>query len=238
LDNSRKNQEFFNQWDDYHSLVEELDTYKRTAAALQGEVRGRVLDVGNGGVFNYDTSVADSVVAVDIAEELVQKQDWAPNVSFRWGDATRLPVQDNEFDTCVLQLLIHHLAEKDYAETERRTRACIAESYRALAPGGRLVILESCLPKPVEVVERLTLPLFRRFLDRIDHPIVFQWHWRSLARFVRAAGFEQVELIEVPLGKLVIQLGRKWPTALTPIRVYKIIGHKPPGPAARAGATT
>ena len=107
--NLKKTQEFFNQWQDYHRLVEELDTYKATAEILRGEIRGTVLDVGNGGVFNYDVQQAEKIVLVDIAEELVAKHDWPPNVTFKWGDATHLPVESDSFDTVLLQLILHQI---------------------------------------------------------------------------------------------------------------------------------
>lgn len=227
MDNIKKTEDFFNRWKEYHQIVAELDSYKFIAVVLQDEIRGHVLDVGNGGVFNYDVSKADKIVVVDIAEELVNRKDGPPNVTFKWGDATKLPIESGTFDTVLLQLLLHHLAENNIATTRARTCAAIGEAYRVLKPGGRLVILESCLPKPVEIAEKILFPVFRMFVKAINHPIVFQWNWNSLAGFTRAAGFSQVELTRVSLGRWVIQLGHKWPTALTPIRIYKIVAHKP-----------
>lgn len=228
MDNVKVTQDFFNKWEAYHKLIAELDTYKHTAAALQGETRGRVLDVGNGGIFNYDVRHAEGIVVVDIAEELTShRQPAPPHVEFRWGDATQLPVDADSFDTVLLQMIVHHLAGESFAITRRRTQLAISEAYRALKPGGRLVILESCLPKPFEIAERLLFMVFRRFLKWLGHPIVFQWNWRTLAHGARTAGFAEVQLERVPLGRWVIQLGRKWPTALTPIRIYKIVARKP-----------
>ena len=226
-DNAKKTQEFFDHWDEYHQLVQDLDTYRKVAGALRGEIRGRLLDVGNGGVFNYDVTEAREIVVVDIAEELVAKMECPPNVSFQWGDATKLPVEANSFDTVLLQLTIHHLAEYDLATTRRRIQEALKEAYRVLKPMGRLVIIESCLPRLWERAELALFPVFRWFLMRINHPIVLQWNWETLAQFCRDAGFDQVEQTRIPLGKWVIQLGRKWPTSLTPIRIYKFVAHKP-----------
>src|SRR5260221_5162187 len=52
-ENIQKTQSFFSQWGGYHQLVNELDSYRRTTAALQGEIQGRLLDVGDGGGFYY-----------------------------------------------------------------------------------------------------------------------------------------------------------------------------------------
>lgn len=227
MDNLQKTQEFFNKWSGYHHLINGLDTFRFMAEALQGEIHGKVLDIGNGGVFNYDVECADELVVVDLAEELVRKQDWPPHMTFKWGDATALPVEGNLFDTCLLQHLIHHLAEANFAITRRRVQVSIQETFRVLKPGGKLVILESCLPKLWEVAERMVFPAFRLFLERIHHPMVFQWNWNTLARFVRGAGFIDVGLTRVRLGRWGIQLGRRWPTALSPTRAYKIVAYKP-----------
>ena len=229
MDNAKQTQSFFSQWADYHRLVNELDTYRFTAAALRGELRGRLADVGSGGVFNYDAAALESVVMVDLTEDLARQTVWPSNVFFRQGDAVALPLETGCFDTVLLQMILHHLAEERFPLTRERTRRAIAEAWRVLEPGGRLVIIESCLPVGWEFAERLLFPLFRFFLQRIHHPLVYQWNWRALAGLMREAGFSDVQLTLVPQGRWVIQLGRKWPTALTPIQLYKLVGRKPPG---------
>lgn len=218
---------FFNKWDDYHRLVNELDSYRFTAAALRGELRGNVADVGSGGVFNYAVSDLEKVVVVDIAERLSRQADWPSNVIFQAGDAVALPLTTGQFDTVLLQLILHHLAEDSFTVTLERSHRAIAEAWRVLKPGGRIVIIESCLPKYMEAIERELFPLFCMFLRKISHPLVFQWNWNTLQDFVREAGFADVHLTRVPQGRWVIQLGRKWPTALTPIKLYKLVARKP-----------
>ena len=48
--------------------MSELDTYRLIREAITRELAGvgRLLDVGNGGVFEYDTSLVGSIVAVDL----------------------------------------------------------------------------------------------------------------------------------------------------------------------------
>lgn len=227
MNNSKTTRTFFNQWDDYHRLVNQLDSYQFISAALRGELRGHAVDVGNGGVFNYDVPALEKLVIVDIAEDLTKKTVLAPNVSFQYGNAVALPLDTGQFDTVLLQLILHHLAEYSVEVTRERSQRAIAEAWRVLKPGGRLVILESCLPKYWEIMERWLFPAFSMFLTRLGHPLVFQWNWNSLADFCREAGFAEVLLTRVPQGRWIIQLGRKWPTALTPIQIYKLVAHKP-----------
>lgn len=229
MENRDKTQSFFNEWDEYHKLIADLDSYRYPALALRGEIRGRMLDIGNGGIFNYDTTQASEIVVVDVAKDLMNGKNWPANATFTWGDAVHLPVEPDTFDTALLQFLMHHLAEHSYAETRQRTRTAVEQAFRALKPGGRLLIVESCLPLFWEKVQEFGYPMIAWIMHRLKHPLVFQWNWNTLAGFAREAGFVNVELTRISLGRWVIQLGRKWPRFLTPIQLYKITAQKPPG---------
>lgn len=228
MSNIQRTQQFFDKWADYGCLVSGLDTYKLIAEALRGEIQGRVLDVGNGGVFNYDVASAKEIVAVDIATKPAATGDFPVPVEFRWGDAVKLPVESDSFDTVIIQSVIHHLAESTYSLSRERAAKAIAEAFRALKPGGRLVIMEPCLPVFCERIERFSYPVFKWLLQRIGHPYVFQWNSNTIAQFAREAGFQQVQATRIPLGKWVIHLGCQWPAALTVVRAYKFIAVKPP----------
>jgi hypothetical protein len=56
---AEKNAEFFlDEYQSYRAKVESIDTYSAISLALSDELTGidRLLDIGNGGVFDYDTS--------------------------------------------------------------------------------------------------------------------------------------------------------------------------------------
>jgi len=59
--------------------------------------------------------------------------------------------------------------------------------------------------------------------------LVFQWNVKTLSRLIREAGFVDLQSTRVSLGRWVILLGRKWPSALLPVRVFKLIALKPAG---------
>ncbi|MET0957171.1 MAG: hypothetical protein ABWZ18_01555, partial [Solirubrobacterales bacterium] len=86
-DSAAVNAEFFAR--DTHSRdVAELDTYRHIAAAIQRELAGveRLLDVGNGGIFGYDTSAIGEIVAVDLFLDRLPPSRFPVNVTPRRGD--------------------------------------------------------------------------------------------------------------------------------------------------------
>jgi arsenite methyltransferase len=111
-----------------------------TQAALQvGEV---VLDLGSGGgvdVFHASKLVGaeGKVIGVDStpemifkARELAEKYDYK-NVEFRLGEIEHLPVESNSVDLVISNCVLNLVPDKTLA---------FKEIYRALKPGGRIVI--------------------------------------------------------------------------------------------------
>lgn len=109
-------------------------------AALQGgEV---VLDLGSGGgvdVFRASKMVGPGgkVIGVDStpemifkARELAEKHDYK-NVEFRLGEIEHLPVESNSVDLVISNCVLNLVPDKALA---------FKEIYRALKPGGRIVI--------------------------------------------------------------------------------------------------
>lgn len=224
--NEVRNADFFDDWADYHDLVDELDSYKLTAGALRGELSGRVVDVGSGGVVNYPIEPISDLVLVDLGEAHCQANRMPPRARALVGSACALPLADGGFDRVLMQMLVHHLAEKDFATTRDRVRTAFAEAHRVLAPGGRLVVVESVMHPALEWAQRIGFPLTRRLLAALGHPLVLQWSPRSLAAFARQAGFGEVEVRYIQRGKKMIFLGRKMPTWLVPVRFAKLIATK------------
>jgi ubiquinone/menaquinone biosynthesis C-methylase UbiE len=77
-------------------------------------------------------------VGVDLSAELVgrarERAEGIPNVEFRVGNLTELPFDTENFDAAYSERVFQHLAEPDTA---------MAELFRVLRPGGRLVIVDA-----------------------------------------------------------------------------------------------
>jgi len=157
----------------------------RYAAIRPGE---RILDVGCGtGVLTRMARDAAGpngfAVGIDPAARMIQV---ARETAARLGSVTEfkvaaiesLPFPDASFDVVLSSLMLHHLPP----ETKQRG---LAEAYRVLKPGGRLVIAD--FARPVNPLWWLLLWPFLMMPSVVDN---LRGH---VPAHVREAGFTQVE---------------------------------------------
>jgi SAM-dependent methyltransferase len=148
--------------------------YERVKAHLDPLIANqRVLDIGSGGVFPYDTALPSEITVLDISPNMLEAVD-DPNVVTRVGDARNLEgIEDGSVDVMLFILSIHHINGDSAEESFATLDSILASARRALCQGGHLVVVEPVLPRRWFRLESLAFPLTRSLLARFGVPMIF-----------------------------------------------------------------
>lgn len=188
----------------------------RAVAPKRGEA---ILDVA-AGTGTSSASLAKSgalVTAADFSPGMIavgrKRQAGIPNIVFVEADATALPFADASYDAVTISFGLRNVAEP---------RAALAEFYRVLRPGGRVVICEFSTP-PRRLIrfgysayQRLVMPSLVRLSSSNDsaydylNESINSWpDQASLAGWLRAAGFTDVGYRNLTAGVVALHRGTK-----------------------------
>ena len=149
-----------------------------------------VLDLGSGAgidCFLAANAVGEGgrVIGVDMTAEMIEKarenasQGDYQNVEFRLGEIENLPVADNAVDVVISNCVINLSPDKDRV---------FREAYRALRPGGRLLVSDIVLQKELPDSVRSSI---EAYVGCIAGAVMKGEYLASM----QAAGFEQVEIL-------------------------------------------
>jgi SAM-dependent methyltransferase len=134
--------------------------------------------------------------------------------------AEQLPFDDGSFDVALMVMLLHHLVGERPDDLPRNARRALVEAHRVLAPGGRLVLVESCVPEWFARAEPALYRPLARWAATRGHPPTYQLPPRAVADQVTAVFGRCDRMERIPMGRWTVQMGRRWPVALTPARAW------------------
>ena len=160
---------------------------------LGDRATGRVLEVAIGTGRNLPFYLtASSLTGIDVSPEMLavarkRAEERGLPVDLLEGDAEHLPVEDAAYDSVVCCLSLCTIPEP---------AAAIAEMQRALAPGGRLLLVDHVASSwpPIYAVQWL--------VERISVRVAGEHYTRRSLPLVEAAGFEVVERLRHKAGMM------------------------------------
>lgn len=195
--------------------------YDAVRGELNGLIAGRtVLDVGNGGIFPYDRTRAASVAVLDLSPEMLKRVPG--DVRAILADARDMkPCADGSFDVVLFNLSLHHIAALTAEETEAGIDRALAEAWRALRPGGDLLVYEPVLSPLLYALARALFGPARALLALAGVPMVFLQSREALRRRLARASRSRVEVSDAPVSGWSDPLGGTFPgLVMIPVALY------------------
>jgi ubiquinone/menaquinone biosynthesis C-methylase UbiE/biotin operon repressor len=135
------------------------------------------LGAGEGSFSQLLARRAKKVIAVDNSEKMVEygrelaRKHGVKNLEYRKGDLEEVPIKDAAVDLAFFSQALHHAQHPERA---------VAEAWRILKPGGRIVVLD-LLRHNYEEARELYADLWLGFTEV------------EVTRFLRQAGFKNIE---------------------------------------------
>jgi demethylmenaquinone methyltransferase/2-methoxy-6-polyprenyl-1,4-benzoquinol methylase len=185
----------------------------KAVAPVAGE---RILDIaaGTGTSSAALAKTGAHVIAVDFSPGMIAEgRKRNKNIEFIEADATALPFGDNEFDAVTISFGLRNVNEP---------KSALAEMYRVLKPGGRLVITE--FSKPPRALFRAGYNAYMKALAPTivkitsSNPEAYDYLAQSinewpdqgeLSQWIRGAGFTRVAYRNLTTGVVAMHRGRK-----------------------------
>jgi demethylmenaquinone methyltransferase/2-methoxy-6-polyprenyl-1,4-benzoquinol methylase len=177
----------------------------------------RLLDLGTGtGDLTFEALrqvPSTRPVAADFTLEMMRVGQKRGNLNWSAADALNLPFPDRSFDAAVSGFLMRNVTDVQQA---------LKEQYRALKPGGRIVILDTTRPKKnllsplIWIHLHVIIPLLGRLIAGAPEAYTYLpdstegfLRAEELAARMAAAGFKKIGFNRLMFGTIAIHWGEK-----------------------------
>ena len=207
--------------------------YKNIREELDKNLQGVVLDIGNGGVFNYNTKKLKKIIAVDLVFKSLKGLKDTNKIRYIAGDARNLKkIKKNSCNSVVMQFLLHHITDADIKKTYKGIEKSLKESQRVLKKKGELLIIEMVVGPFFEKLENAFYNLNSFLFSLINKPMITFYSKDSLCGLLKKAGFRKIYTKHIYVGKYLQPCGGicphfiKIPSIFYPMNCYMIKGVK------------
>lgn len=221
---------FLDNHEQYKKNISSIDTYLTISDYLNKELEGinNLLDIGNGGVFDYNTTLIKNITGLDLFLDSISTEiTLQPNVTMVQGSALSIPEGLNNFDGVIMVMLVHHLVGSSPSACKNNVEKAFKEAFRVLDSGGKLIVMDSCIPLWFYLFEYLAFKPVSWIIEKtITHPPAFQYTSKQIEKMMIKSGFKEVTFTKIPKGKFILQFGFKVPSFLTPVQPTLFVGHR------------
>lgn len=197
---------------------------KKAVRLLKYREGSRILDVatGTGDValeIAGSTPASVRITGADFCKEMVELGEvkvaaspYAGRIDFKVAPCEDLPFSNNTFDSITIAFGIRNVVDRKLG---------LAEMWRVLSPGGRMIILEFSTPRSM-IFRQIYYFYFRRLLPIVgglfsrynaykylpDSVLEFPSH-EEFSRIISEAGFRNIHIKELTFGIATIYIGEK-----------------------------
>lgn len=191
------------------SMISLLEKIKR---ATRDYVVGDILVIGSGGIINFDTTKARSIMLTDIALELLKNpmvvgrekfitmdQRLKKITKIKVVDAINLPFKDNSFDTVVMVNVIHHLSFSTIRKSKNNVQQALGEIRRVLHNDGYLLLNENCPTLIFSILQQMGYRIGYYLLSKINKPLPYFLSQKTLVKFLKEKSFKLIKQQYIPM---------------------------------------
>ena len=234
----RSAKDFFNHESTrYDDFVKGRDFVFPLQEKVNPLLKGRVLDVGSGGITDFRGGMFHLYIALDLSLGMLSGLQQDQRIKAVCADAIRLPFRSGSFDVVIYRAVLHHLNPEGEGlqEMENILGRVLLEARRVLGRDGKIVVIEPCLSVFFERVERWLASFIRLGTRLAGLPYVFLFSTGRLSLLLKAGGWTDLELMPIAgsgqawdwitpvLGLPFLKIPR-W---LVPSQIYFIVGSTP-----------
>jgi ubiquinone/menaquinone biosynthesis C-methylase UbiE len=208
----------------YQELLEQasiVDVYSRIKREIGPRLEGVVLDVGSGGVPNFESDDTRTIVSLDYVVESLRSAG-RTNVLNVGGDILALPLRTNSVDHIIVQYMIHYLTDPPFEKPGHKIHAALAESARVLRKDGKIFFVDSMVPRALECVQRAAYGFSYYLLRWLRKPTVFFFSVSRFIGFLETHGLVSERIQVVDWGQMSGASQTLFPRLRIPLRYFPV----------------
>ncbi len=226
---TQRSKDFFNKLGKNYvkSAKAEYDRiYSRTASIIEPYLKGKVLNLGSGGIDLPDSRGMTLQVSLDTSEELIKCHKLGEGREAICAEARDLPFEGESFDVIVAHFSLHHFAQESVFLTFEYVREVFRSIKRIIKKRGKVIIAENTVNDAVAFFEKLGYPALRSILSRSKRPPVYLFSVRTLNAFLKEAGFRLLNFTSFKEEAKPLLLPFSIPRSVNPMSISVFIGEK------------